>query len=250
MKPSKIVIVADPHLESTDNDVACMVAFLRTLQPSEHILLFLGDLFRVWVEPSRYHTEKVKCLMDALAAFRRQGGVIHLVVGNRDLFFKNRAASAEANHLPFNTVSLDFLTLSFAKELIVAHHGDTVNRKDRFYLRWRKIIRNPLVSYLFNKLPARYVKTILWNVESRMNQTNIKFKQFFPAAEWARFVKQVHDTFAPTILLVGHFHPRRPIVTRHHSTTGIVVPAWQKTQSYLIIDSKLNYHFRNVPFPP
>lgn len=244
MNHNEIVVVADPHLESTVNDVQCMVAFLKTLRPSEHILVFLGDLFHVWVESPRYHTEQVQYLMNELSAFRRQGGIIHLIVGNRDLFFNNISSFSEAGHLPFDSVNLDFLTLYFANGLIMAHHGDTVNRKDKRYLLWRKVVRSPLVKYMFNKLPAQKVKTILWDLERRMKQTNIKFRQFFPDEEWTSFVKHVHDTHSPTILMVGHFHPPRPIVIKNDSTTGIVVPAWHKTQNYLILDFQLKYHFR------
>ncbi|WP_419664011.1 LpxH: predicted UDP-2,3-diacylglucosamine diphosphatase [Desulfosarcina variabilis str. Montpellier] len=249
MNNKKIVVVADPHLESTQNDVQCMVAFLKTLIPSEHILVFLGDLFHVWVESPQYHTEQVQYLMNELSAFRRQGGRIHLIVGNRDLFFNNISSFSEASHLPFDSINLDFLRLYFASGMIMAHHGDTVNRKDKRYLRWRKVVRSRLVKYVFNKLPAQKVKTILWDLERKMKQTNIKFKQFFPEDEWTSFVKQVHYAHSPTILLVGHFHPPRPIVTKYASTTGIVVPAWHKAQSYLILDSQLKYQFRSFsPF--
>ena len=243
MNHNKVVVVADSHLESMANDVRCMADFLRTIQPAEHILVFLGDLFHVWVESPRYHTKKIKGLMDELTAFRRQGGTIHLVVGNRDLFFTSRNSFSEESHLPFDSVTLDFLALPFAGGLIVAHHGDTVNRKDYRYLRWRKIVRSSLVRYIFNKLPARKVKSILWDMERRMKRTNIEFKHTFPDEEWALFVKDVHHKYSPAILVVGHFHPESPIVTKYRTSTGIVVPAWHKTRNYLLVDSQLNYRF-------
>ena len=245
MTHNKIVVIADPHLESTQNDVQCMAAFIRTLHPSEHILVFLGDLFHVWVESPRYHTKQVQYLMNELNAFRQQGGIIHLLVGNRDLFFENSSSFSQADHLPFDSVNLDFLRFCFADGLIMAHHGDTVNQKDRRYLMWRKIIRSPLAKYIFNKLPARKVKTILWDLERKIKQTNIKFRQFFPDEQWASFVKRVHDAHSPAILVVGHFHPPGPIVTNYDSTTGIVVPAWHNTHTYLILDDQLKYQFRS-----
>ena len=244
MNHKKIVVVADPHLESAANDVQCMVAFLKTLQPTVHTLVFLGDLFHVWVESPRYHTRQVQYLMNELSAFRQQGGIIHLIVGNRDLFFRNISSSSAAGHLPFDSVSLDFLTLNFADKRIMAHHGDTVNRNDSRYLLWRKIVRSPLVSYIFNKLPAKKVKPILWDLERKIKQTNSKFRRCFPDQEWASFVKQVYDAHSPAILMVGHFHPARPIVTKYKSTTGIVVPAWHGARNYLILDLKLNYQIR------
>lgn len=147
--------------------------------------------------------------------------------------------------MPFDSVNLEFLSLSFADRLIMAHHGDTVNREDRRYLMWRKIVRSPLVKYIFNKLPDQKVKTILWDLERKIKQTNIKFKQFFPDDQWASFVKRVHDAHSPSILLVGHFHPPSPIVIKYDSTTGIVIPAWHNAQAYLILDDKLKYQFRS-----
>lgn len=239
-----IIIIADPHLESQANDVMCMIEFIRTLKPAEHILIFLGDLFHIWVETTRYHTEQEKQLLNELSSFRSQGGIIYLIVGNRDLFFRE-ISSSDDSCLPFNAICLGFMKLNFHQGLLMAHHGDTVNRKNKQYLIWRRIVRSSLAKYIFYKIPTEKGRTILWGSEKRIRDTNKEFRESFPDDQWAKFIEKVHQLHSPKLLLVGHFHPKSPIITKHNDTTGIVIPAWQRSQIYLEVDCQLNYQFRS-----
>jgi UDP-2,3-diacylglucosamine pyrophosphatase LpxH len=240
------IIIADPHLESLANDVPCMTAFIRTLNPKDSILLFLGDLFHVWVGSPRYHTQAVKTLLDELSAFRSQGGTVCLTVGNRDLFFQETVSSADDRDSPFDAISLEFLMLRFETGLVMAHHGDLVNGRNKQYLLWRKFVRSSLTRRLFNLIPDEKWKGILWSLEKRIKATNKGFRNNFPVEEWTRYVTYVHQMHAPKLLVVGHFHPHRPIITQYRSTTAIVVPPWQAHQKYAILDPQLNFQFRCI----
>jgi DNA-binding LytR/AlgR family response regulator len=84
-----LYIIADPHLGSIDGDIDLMIRFIRSLDASRSTLLFLGDLFHVWVGIPRYHTPEIKRLLKELDKYRSEGGVSLLVGGNRDTLLPN-----------------------------------------------------------------------------------------------------------------------------------------------------------------
>jgi UDP-2,3-diacylglucosamine pyrophosphatase LpxH len=241
----EMIVIADPHLESVSDDVEGMVQFVRTLTPTHHVLIFLGDLFHVWTESKRYRTSRQQRLLDELNTFRERGGAVFLTVGNRDLFFADRSSSSLENGLPFDAISRNCLSFSSSSDIIMAHHGDTVNRNDNAYLLWRRIVRSSWLKFAFRLIPAEKGKKLIYASEKKIKKTNKKFRIYFPEADWSRFVKEYHRLYAPTLLLIGHFHPDRPIISRYGSTTGIVVPSWHMTQTYLVINSQLRYQMKH-----
>lgn len=240
----ELIVIADPHLESVADDVEGMIRFVRTLKPTDHVLIFLGDLFHVWTESKRYRTSRQQQLLDELNTFRERGGAVFLTVGNRDLFFADRSSSSLENGLPFDAVSRNCLSFKSGGDIIMAHHGDTVNRNDNAYLLWRRIVRSSWLKFAFRLIPAEKGKKLIYASEKKIRKTNKKFRIYFPEEDWSRFVKEYHRQYAPALLLVGHFHPDRPIISKHGSTTGIVVPSWHMTQAYLVIDSRLRYQMK------
>jgi UDP-2,3-diacylglucosamine pyrophosphatase LpxH len=236
-----IIVIADPHLESVPNDVEVMAQFIRSLQPAEHAMVFLGDLFHVWTESDKYRTSRQKQLLDQLRTFRVQGGSVFLTVGNRDLFFEDRSFSSYENSLPFDAISRNSLSFLSKDDIIMAHHGDTVNKNDNAYLLWRRIVRSSLMKFFFSLIPTDKGKKLIYASEKKIKKTNKKFRIFFPEEDWSQFVKEYHQRYAPSLLLVGHFHPSEPIIAEHGSTTGIVVPSWHMTQEYLAIDTQFHY---------
>jgi UDP-2,3-diacylglucosamine pyrophosphatase LpxH len=236
-----LVVVADSHLESVPFDVECMIEFVKALHPDEHVLLYLGDLFHIWTESSRYHTTRQQQLLNELIAFRRKGGTVLLTVGNRDLFFEDQPFSSAEVDQPFDAISRGSLSLCAGKDLILAHHGDTVSRSDSAYLFWRKFIRSSLIKFIFNLIPAEQGKKLLFASEKRIKKTNQKFRICFPEKDWRKYIETYQERCAPHLLLVGHFHPKEPIVNTQGSTTGIVVPSWHMTQTYIAIDAQLRF---------
>jgi UDP-2,3-diacylglucosamine pyrophosphatase LpxH len=244
LNSKEIIVIADPHLESMPHDVEEMIQFVRTLSPAEHVLIFLGDVFHVWTESKRYRTSRQQRLLDVLNAFRKQGGSVFFTVGNRDLFFADRWVPSLANGLPFDAISRNGLSFESGKGVILAHHGDTVNRNDTAYLLWRRIVRSALLKFVFRLIPTEKGKKLIYASEKKIKKTNKKFRIYFPENEWSRFVEKHQRQDAPTLVLVGHFHPQKPIITKHGCTTGIVVPSWHMTQAYLVIDPQLRYRMR------
>ncbi|MCP4297125.1 MAG: hypothetical protein GY786_16105 [Proteobacteria bacterium] len=235
-----LLIVADCHLGVKSNDVDRMITFIESKDPKKDELLFLGDLFHIWAGPENYHVPEVTNLLKAIERYTALGGRVHLNVGNRDIFFTETNDNGKKNHLPFTTITCDFFQIVIKGKKLLAIHGDTVNKMDSRYLRWRRLVRSKLFRGFFNLLPNERVKKIMFNLESKLKNTNLDFRLEFPKEQWENFIIEVHEKYNPELLLVGHFHPNQMIESTYKSTTGMVIPDWHSNHSYLSIDSDLN----------
>ncbi|MBU3917322.1 metallophosphoesterase, partial [bacterium] len=162
-----IIAIADSHLGTTQGDVETMICFLETLNPEKEELLFLGDLFHIWAGPLKYHTSQVKKLLSSLRVFQQNGGKTHLVVGNRDVFLPRISRNNPVSFLPFDSINGEYVILKRQGGTLMAVHGDTVNSKDKQYLRWRRLLRSTLFRGFFNLMPAWKVKKIMFNLEEK-----------------------------------------------------------------------------------
>ncbi len=241
MPEKKIIAIADPHLGAISGDVDAMAEFINSIDPNRFEILFLGDLFHIWAGPAKYHTSTVKRLLNVLKTFQLKGGVVHLVVGNRDVFMPEVRENKQKSHLPFNSVSNDSIVLVRESGKLMAFHGDTINSQDKNYLRWRRLIRTRLFRLFFNMIPASRVKKIMLQLEEKLKHTNMAFRNHFPTEEWEKFVSTIIKKNAPSLLIAGHFHPKQPVVLKSGFTTAVVVPDWCTTHGYLEINNSLDY---------
>ena len=227
---SEIVIIADPHLGTQTDDVDQMISFIRTLDPQQSKLVFLGDLFHIWAGPSRYHSKPVRMLLSEIGVYQESGGETYLVVGNRDVLF--RKFEKNSQYLPFNKIANDFLSLKFGKHHIIFNHGDLVNRQDQKYLKWRRFVRHPGFEFLMNALPVKMANQILVSGEKNLKLTNHSYRKVFPEGEWESFIERCFLDYHYDFLFIGHFHPKEIILNSVKSGTAVVVPGWISRQAY------------------
>jgi UDP-2,3-diacylglucosamine hydrolase len=240
-----IYIIADSHLGTTEGDIDLMIRFIRSLEAPRSVLLFLGDLFHVWVGLTRYHTPEIKRLFKELDSYRSKGGIARLVAGNRDTLLPDVPEGGNNKGLPFDSISREYLLFKQGGKVVAAFHGDTVNQKDTRYLKWRRFIRHPLLESFFKLLPSAIVNRLTLKLERELKQTNRSFRRHFPETEWRMFSKRCEKELSPDLLVIGHFHPPTPIITKSGSMTGIVVPDWQEHQLYMRVAPDFSYRFQN-----
>lgn len=244
----QLIVIADSHLGIHQNDIYQMIEFLKSLNPKIEDLLFLGDIFHVWSGEKRYHTNDVTMFLNVLWEYRKQGGKVYLTVGNRDLFFSETKMFNPKLNLPFDQIANNFGKISIGnnKNLILTNHGDTINKKDKQYLRWRKVVKSKLFRLSLQIFPNECIKKLMFYLENKLKNTNQAFRLSFPNEEWKEFLIQTEKKFSTfSLLLIGHFHPEKPIIHKVNHLTGIVVPDWLNDQSYLRIDHKLNWKHDN-----
>lgn len=244
MEEKRLIVIADAHLGTQEGDTNKMITFLQSLDPQNHDLLFLGDLFHIWAGPRKYHTSQVTSLFTALHEYKNNKGHLYLVVGNRDVFFPEVHESDNNTVFPFSRIALDELILNIDNKKLLAIHGDTVNTKDLQYLKWRSMIRHKLFRFAFSLIPAILVKKIMFSLERKLKNTNMAFRKEFPFSEWESFLEANIRRLNPAVVLAGHFHPEKEIITKIGESIGIVVPSWADGQKYLEFDHELSHQIK------
>lgn len=233
-------LIADSHLGGREGDLTAMIRWVETLDPETDEIICLGDFFHIWTGAQVYHSPEVTEMMAAFSSFREQGGVVRMVVGNRDIFFK-RGKNQPMSHLPFEEIALDFLEIRQGEKLFLFTHGDQVNSRDKKYLRWRRLVRSSLFRAFFALIPAGKVKRIMLDLEQKLKQTNKAFRLMFPEEEWERFIRQCRKKYDFDVLAVGHFHPENLIETPIDGRRALVVPDWLSHRKVIKLSSDGSY---------
>ena len=198
-----VYLVADSHLGDARAPVDEFTAMLEQL-PQARLVVLLGDVFKVWLALPKFWDAQARRLLDALHALRARGVPVWFVVGNREFFLPADGAAALARGLPFDAVVPDAAVLHWAGRRYGLSHGDLVNRRDRQYLRWRRIARSRPLAWLFRALPGALARRIAERLERTLASTNQEIKIAYPADELAAFAAAV----VPGLdgFFIGHFH--------------------------------------------
>lgn len=149
------LFVSDLHLDEKHPEItACFLRFLRETAGKADALYILGDLFEVWLgddDPSAAHRD----VASALREFTADGTPCYLTRGNRDFLIGERFAAESGLAL------LDEQTIvDIDGEQVLLMHGDELCTDDPAYQRFRRIVRNGLVQWLYLLLPLSLRRVI------------------------------------------------------------------------------------------
>ena len=141
------LFVSDLHLDAGWPEVAAQfLAFLRDEARGASALYILGDLFEVWIGDDDLDPAKREVLA-ALRALTRSGVPCFVMHGNRDFMLGERFCRDTGCRL------LDDGTIvELDGERVLLMHGDVLCTDDVSYQRLRRIVRNPLVRWIFRHL--------------------------------------------------------------------------------------------------
>ena len=82
-----LYIVADSHL---DEDLAPAKEFVEMLLQLQnpHTVVFLGDLFKIWLAPQKFWTDLHHETMEGFEQLRDRGCNVVFLAGNREMLFR------------------------------------------------------------------------------------------------------------------------------------------------------------------
>ncbi|MBT3375440.1 MAG: hypothetical protein HN742_14610 [Lentisphaerae bacterium] len=208
-----MILLADSHVSS---DAIPATPFFDTLQAiarTDEDVVFLGDIFELWVGLPRYETEVHQRFL-AWCTEQKEEREIGFVEGNHEFF----VIDAHRDAFSWGTAErwLDDGGVLFL-------HGDTINREDTGYTRLRRALKNGCIKALMHWIPfgpriAQWVKGIL-NKHKPANADR------FPDAAVTAFAEETSEEDV-RVIFSGHFHTSR----RHASPHGpdvFIVPAWK-----------------------
>lgn len=225
-----VYLIADSHLGGAAAPVEPFIAMLDALEMPRAVV-FLGDLFTVWLAPPKYREPTAQRVLDAFGALRDRGAHTVFVVGNREFFLPATAQEAQIWGIPFDTIVPGAAVLSWAGRTYGLTHGDLVNRRDAQYLRWRRLSRSRPFAALFLAMPGGLALRLSRALERSLAQTNREIKIQYPVDELEAFARAVLpglDGF-----FIGHFHRDETITVPGLSAALRIVPDWHARRTVL-----------------
>lgn len=103
----------------------------------------LGDIFDLWVSDAPIFIRKFQAIVDAIAEIKRMGIKIVYFEGNHDL----HVGKFWQEQMGISTFT-EYKVFDLGKYNIRLEHGDLVNYHDKAYLRYRSVVRHPIVETL------------------------------------------------------------------------------------------------------
>ena len=227
-------LVADAHLGSGQSTAAEFIAMLELLE-RPRMLVFLGDLFTVWLAAPKYWDEPTRQVLQAFARLRQRGVPIVFVVGNREFLLPRGPHALASSGLPFDAVLPGAGVLTWAGRRYGITHGDVVNRADAQYLKWRWIARSLPFELMFRAMPGGWARKISLKLERGLATTNQEIKIQYPAQELRAFAQAALPGLDG--YFIGHFHRDEVVRVPGQDATLRIVPDWFSRKRLLRLEA-------------
>ncbi len=224
------LFIADAHLREWDfQQQARVIRFLEREGENLETLVILGDLFEFWFGFEPFAFEGYRPVLDKLGELARRGVHIRYTEGNHDFvlgryFEETLRATIESNE---SVIDLD------GKRIYMAH-GDLVNRRDRFYRVFRRVLRNAVTYWLMRRVGPRVTKKVAGLLSSistgkRAKKDPERIERVFE--EFA--VQKLQEGFDVVILAHNHLPQSCPFEMNGKQTHYFNVGDWIDHFSFL-----------------
>jgi UDP-2,3-diacylglucosamine hydrolase len=228
-----LVFIGDVHLDRDDACLGPFLEFLERLGETSRRIVFMGDLFNLWIGRPELEQPHQTAVVSKLAGLRRRGVAVRYLEGNRDY----RIGPCYAGR-GVDDATDQGIVEQYAGRRIIAIHGDLANPDDRQYRRWRRISRARVAWAIFNLLPrTRRLRLAEW-LERRLRASNVEFKGAFPEAAVRAYAATMLGPDDDALVL-GHFHVERELAPRSDGPRGavFVLPEWKSSRRHLRVRS-------------
>lgn len=148
--------VSDLHLKDlNERNSQTLLRFLHSLLASDKAthLFLLGDIFDLWVGDSDVFQKKFQAIVDAIADIKRKGIEVVYFEGNHDVHIKD----FWQKHFDI-PVWVEHKYFQLGPYKVRLEHGDLMNPEDKAYIRYRDIIRKPLMERVAYLLPGIFLE--------------------------------------------------------------------------------------------
>ncbi|SOD66152.1 UDP-2,3-diacylglucosamine hydrolase [Alysiella filiformis DSM 16848] len=238
----RTLFIADLHLSDNAPDLTDLfVQFLREQAPQSAALYILGDLFDAWTgdDDDSHTAQQVAQSIQKFSQF----APVYFVAGNRDfLLGKNYALRANMTLLPENHM------ITLHGKHILLTHGDEMCTDDVSYLRYRKIIRNPLLCQILLCLPFRKRKAIAEQIRAK---SRAKKQHNYAISDVTEQGVQAACQKNRAVDIIIHGHTHRPNTHIHQylgkNITRHVLPDWFENQGGYLAADETGFAFFRLP---
>ena len=220
-----MIIVTDAHIGKAAENHAAFFQMLEAFEKTDHDLIFLGDIFDLWIAIPRYE-EDIHAQFSAWCRNQITNRTIGFMEGNHEFFLADEKAGS------FTWCSQNAWRPDNSGVLFV--HGDQINRKDRMYLGFRKLTKNKITKFILRILP--WGPSLIGPIQLGLDQINNKNRGYIPEEEIECFAESRFSEGVDTIF-VGHFH-REYRFSNYQSKELFVLPDWLSTQKITLYQQR------------
>lgn len=205
-----MILIADTHAgaEGSPEEFFEMLEFLAL---NEEPIVFLGDVFDLWIGLRRYETEThARFLSWCKSQLPHRS--IGLIEGNHEFYISEQHPEC------FSWVT----DTEHQENDILFSHGDLVNTDDTSYIRFRRLMRNSFTKWFAALLPfGPYFSHI---IKRKSKDVNHEFRGVFPEDAMQAYVKSLAKRDIAHAFL-GHFHSDYQAIPADGCTVHMI-PGW------------------------
>jgi len=219
-----LVIITDAHISEPQGNTGPFFEMLAVLEQGAGDVVFLGDIFDLWISLPRYEDALHRRFLSWCLRQKAQRR-IGFVEGNHEFFLARRHGAAFSWCTPGAWWQDD--------EGNLFSHGDRINRNDRRYRAFRRLIKNPFSRILIHGLPSG--PRLVHHIKNQMKNTNAAFRKSLPLEQIRDFAERRFQAGAVRVFL-GHFHQAFHYRGRHGGDL-YALPDWYSGEEISVLSS-------------
>ena len=210
------------------------VQWLDEIKNDAEAIYLVGDIFDFWFEYKKVVPKGYVRLLGKLAEISDSGIPIHIFTGNHDMWLFDYLEDEINAHIYREPTGV-----SLKGKRFFIGHGDGLGPGDNGYKLIKKIFKNKLCQWLFERIHPNLGISIAqyWSKKSRIANGE-KDESYYGEKEWlTQFCKQKMKTIEVDYFIFGHRH--LPLeVDLGNNTTYINLGEWVNYNSYAVFDGK------------
>ena len=219
------LIISDLHLTNVEGDkVNFFNTFCEDHGSKADQLFILGDLFNTWLGDD-VSVASHKAIISTLKKLTQQTKIF-VMVGNRDFLLSHNFEAETGCTLINEPYKLEHNTKKF---LLI--HGDSLCTDDINYQKLKKVLRNPLVQYIFLHLP----KNIRLKLTGQLRKKSVE-AQSYKSSKIMDVNQQTTDLLMSEYpgydLIHGHTHRQKAHTMKNY--TRYVLGDWSQNKGNAI----------------
>jgi UDP-2,3-diacylglucosamine hydrolase len=219
------LIISDLHLTNVEGDkVNFFNTFCEDYASKADQLFILGDLFNTWLGDDVSVTSH-QAIISTLKELTKETKVF-VMVGNRDFLLSHNFEAETGCTLINEPYELEHNTKKF---LLI--HGDSLCTDDTNYQKLKRVLRNPLVQYIFLHLP----KNIRLKLTGQLRKKSVE-AQSYKSSKIMDVNQQSTDLLMSKYpgyeLIHGHTHRQKTHTMKNY--TRYVLGDWSQNKGNAI----------------
>ena len=223
-----------PNKEKSLEREKLFVQWLNEIKSDAEAIYLLGDIFDFWFEYKKAVPKGYVRLLGKLAEISDSGIPIHIFTGNHDMWLFDYLEDEINAHIYREPIEVSLKGKSF-----FIGHGDGLGPGDKSYKLIKKIFKNKLCQWLFERIHPNLGISIAqyWSKKSRIANGE-KDEKYYGEKEWLiQFCNEKIKTNDINFFIFGHRH--LPLeVDLGKNTTYINLGEWVNYNSYAVFDGK------------